>query len=85
MDKHKQFIVSLTALLMVTTVALAALVEWRLEVYVSLFAVCYFAASALFRPRRRGFDFVGGALFASFCLIVVIKVVQILGLKLVLG
>jgi hypothetical protein len=85
LDRHKQFIVSLAALLMVTTVVLAALVEWRLEVYVSLFAVCYFTASALFRPRRRGFDFVGGALFASFCLIVAVKVVQILGLRLVLG
>ena len=85
MDRHKQFIVSLATLLIVTTVALAALVEWRLEVYVSLFAVCYFSAVALFRPRRRGFDFVGGGLFTSFCLIVVLKVVQILGLKLVLG
>lgn len=70
---------------MVTTVGLAALVEWRLEVYISLFAVCYFAASALFRPRRRGFDFVGGALFAAFCLIVALKVVQILGFKLAFG
>ena len=85
MDRHKQYIVSLAALLVATTVALAALVEWRLEVYVSLFAVCYFAASALFRPRRRRFDYVGGALFASFCLIVALKVVQILGLKLVFG
>ena len=61
-----------------TVVGLSALREVRLEVYVSLFAVCYFAASALFRTRRRWFDVVGGMLFASFCVIVALKVMEIL-------
>jgi hypothetical protein len=45
---------------------------------VSLFTVCYFAASALYQPRRRFFDLVGGALFLVFCVIVLQKVLEIL-------
>ena len=78
MDRQKVYVSSLGFLLMLTTVALSALREARIEVYVSLFAVCYFAASALFRPRRRWLDVVGGGLFVSFCVIVAIKVLDIL-------
>lgn len=78
MDRQKVYVSSLAFLLMLTTVSLSALREARLEVYVSLFAVCYFAASALFRPRRRWFDVVGVALFAAFCVIVAFKVLDIL-------
>ncbi len=63
---------------MAVAVALGLLGEARLEVYFSLFTVCYFAASALFRPRRRWYDAVGGLLFLGFCLIVVQKVVEII-------
>ena len=62
-----------------TVVVLSALGEARLEVYLSLFAVCYFASSALYQPRRRGPDFVGGALFTVFCIIVLRKVLEIIG------
>ena len=65
-------------LYMLTVVWLAALGEVRLEVFVSLFTVEYFACSALFRPRRRFFDVVGGALFLTFCVIVALKVWEIL-------
>jgi len=78
LDRQKVYVSSLAFLLMLTTVALSALHEARLEVYVSLFAVCYFAASALFRPRRRWLDVVGGALFLVFCAIVAFKVLDIL-------
>ena len=78
MDKHKQFVVALSGLFMVTVVWLAALGEARLEVYVSLFTVGYFAASALFRPRRRLPDVVGASLFLVFCYIVAVKVWDIL-------
>jgi len=64
---------------MATVVGLSALGEARLDVYVSLFAVCYFAAAALFQPRRRTPDLVGGALFAVFCVIVLRKVLEIIG------
>jgi hypothetical protein len=78
LDKHKAFVVSLAFLIVLTAVILAALNVWRIEVYVSLFAVCYFATSAQFKPRMRSFDFVGGGLFLVFCLIVTVKVLEIL-------
>jgi len=77
-DKHKLYLVFLCMMFMVTVVGLAALNEVRLEVYVSLFTVCYFASSALFRPRRRWFDVVGGVLFLVFGVIVVGKIWEIL-------
>ena len=63
---------------MSTVVSLAALGEPRLDVYISLFTVCYFAATALFQPRKRYFDFVGGSLFVIFCFIVIQKVLEII-------
>ena len=78
MDKQKQYIVTLCVLLMTTVVTLAALSELRLDVYLSLFTVCYFAATALFQPRKSLFDFVGGTLFLIFCLIVAQKVLEII-------
>jgi hypothetical protein len=79
LDKQKQYLVSLCGLLMATVVSLAALNESRLDVYISLFTVCYFAATALFQPRKRTFDFIGGSLFLVFCIIVVQKVLEIIG------
>jgi Ca2+/Na+ antiporter len=63
---------------MATVVSLSALNEARLEVYVLLFAVCYFALSVLFRPRRRWFDVVGMALFLTFCYVVTSNALDIL-------
>lgn len=65
--------------MLATVVVLSALGEARLEVYLSLFAVCYFAASALYQPKRRGPDLVGGALFTVFCIIVLRKILEIIG------
>ncbi len=64
---------------MATVVSLAALGEAKLEVYMSLFAVEYFACYALFRPRRRvSTDVIGATLFLVFCYIVALKVWEIL-------
>jgi len=63
---------------MTTVVGLSALKELRLEVYVSLFAVGYFVSTALFRPRRRWHDLVGGSLLAVFSYIVALKIMEIL-------
>lgn len=78
MDKQKQYLIILCILLMSTVVSLAALGEPRLDVYISLFTVCYFAATALFQPRKRYFDFVGGSIFVIFCFIVIQKVLEII-------
>ena len=79
LDKQRLYVVVLCGLLMAVVVGLSALGEARLDVYVSLFTVCYFAAAALFQPRRRSLDFVGGALFTVFCVIVLQKVLEIIG------
>ena len=73
-DRHEQFVLVLYGLMMATVVILTALREARLEVYVSLIAVCYFATSELFHPRRRWFDVVGAALFIALVYIVALKI-----------
>lgn len=78
MDKHQLYIVMLCFLFLLTVVGLAVVKEQRLEVYVSLFSVSYLAASAVFRPRRRRHDIVGGALFTVFSYIVAVKILEIL-------
>ena len=78
MDKQKKYITTLALLMLGTVVSLAALAEQRIDVYVSLFTVCYFASTALYQPRKRGFDVVGGVLFMVFCVIVGIKILEII-------
>ena len=78
MDKQKKYLITLVFLMLGTVVSLAALAEERIEVYVSLFTVCYFASTALYQPRKRSFDFVGGVLFLVFCVIVGIKILEII-------
>jgi hypothetical protein len=78
MDKQKEYISLLGGLLMLIVVSMTALGETRLEVYLSLFTVCYFAATALYRPRKRFYDIVGAALFLVFMIIVSIKVLEII-------
>ena len=78
MDKQKEYISLLGGLLMLVVVSMTALRETRIEVYLSLFTVCYFAATALYRPRKRYFDLVGVSLFLVFMIIVTIKVLEII-------
>jgi hypothetical protein len=79
LDKNKDYLLFMAGAMMLTLVSLSALGESRLEVYYSLFTVVYFASSALFRPRRRWFDVPGVVLFLGFCVIVALKVVEIIG------
>lgn len=78
MDKQKKYIITLLVLIFGTVVSLSALGELRLDVYFSLFTVAYFASTALYQPRKRGFDFLGLALFLGFCVIVGFKVYEII-------
>jgi len=65
-------------LITVAVSALAALNEARLDVYVSVFTLIYFASTAVFRPRRRTWDFLALALLAAFIYIVSVRVLEIL-------
>ena len=78
MDKHKLFMVILGTLLFLTVIALAALNELRLDVYISLFTISYFVTSIIFRPRRRFMDVVGLSLLSVFFIIVSLRVAEIL-------
>ncbi len=78
MDKQKSFAATLAGGMFAATIWLSAVGVNDLQVYLSVFAVCYFAASALFRPRRRFFDVAGAGLFLVFCYIVAMKVLGIL-------
>lgn len=63
---------------MLSTVGLTLAGDFTLDVYVSVYTICYFVASTLFRPRRRTFDFVGLALFITFAFIVAFRILVIL-------
>ena len=78
LDKGRAYLVFESGLFLLVVVGLTALGEGRLEVFFSLFAVVHFAASALFRPRRRWFDVSGVGLFSGFCYIVVVRVLDII-------
>jgi len=78
MDKHKTYIITLSSLILSSVVALSAVNESRLDVYISLVTVGYLAASSIFRPRRRAPDIVGLALIIVFIYIVVVRIVEIL-------
>jgi hypothetical protein len=79
MDRQKLYVETLGVVFSVMTIGLSVYNEQRLEVYLSLFAVVYFAITVLFRPKKRRFDVVGASLFLVFCYIVAMKVLDILG------
>lgn len=78
MDKQKKYLITLYALMMGTIISLSYLGESRLDVYLSLFTVSYFASTALYQPRKRGFDILGAALFLLFTITVAIKIWEII-------
>jgi membrane protein implicated in regulation of membrane protease activity len=49
-----------------------------MDVYLSMFTLIYFAATAVYRPRRRTWDFLAFALLAVFTYIVAVRVLEIL-------
>jgi len=78
-DKNFMFALVLGILMALTTPTLAALGEIRLDVYVSLFTLEYFAAKAILRPRLRVRDPVAITLLFLFLLIVALRVMEVLG------
>jgi len=78
LDRHSLYLTALALMVTLAVSALAALNEARLDVYVSMFTLIYFTATAVFRPRRRTPDFPAFALLAVFTYIVTLRVLEIL-------
>lgn len=79
MDKHRSFVMALASSVFLSMAALVAAGEDRAGVYLSVFAICYFAASEIFRPRREWIDLVGLFLFVAFVILVAFKAAEVLG------
>lgn len=80
MEKANLYLFTLSFLIFASVVAISALGENSLDVYISLFVISYFVTSAVFSPRRITFDFLGLALFVVFAVIVALRVIAILGI-----
>jgi len=78
LDRHSLYLTALALMVTLTVSALAALNESRLDVYVSMFTLVYFTATAVFRPRKRTWDFLALILLAIFTYIVTLRVLEIL-------
>ncbi len=84
---YDRYILFLTLLFLPTTVLLSAFAEGRLDLYFSIYIIEALALTELYvylNPKaRRGLNRVNYILFASFLVIVTLKVVEILlGIKL---
>lgn len=79
MDKHRKYAISLSVSSLLGMAALIAAGEERIGVYLSVFAICYFASAEIFRPRRRWIDLVGIFLFVAFIVLVIQKAAEVLG------
>lgn len=77
-NKNTLFNVVLAVMYAITVPSLAALGESRLGVYISMFALEYFVAAAVLRPRRTTVDFVAAALLLAFSLAVTLRVLEVL-------
>jgi len=78
LDRNRLHLIFLASLITVATSVLAALGENRLDAYVSVFTLIYFALTAVFRPRRRTLDFLALMLLAAFSYIVAVKILEVL-------
>lgn len=79
MNKHRAYFLALTSAIMGSLAVLVSAGEDRIGVYVSVFAISYFACSEIFRPRRRTVDLVGIFLFIAFVILVAFKAAEVLG------
>lgn len=78
MNKNMLFNLILAVMIVITVVALGAIGETRLDVYISLFTLEYFVGLAILRPRRRTLDFLAIVLLITFIIIVGIRVVEVI-------
>ena len=80
MERQNIYLMTLASLLLLSTAGLSMMGGYTLDGYVSMFTICYFVASTIFRPRRLAIDFVGVVLFIVFTYIVALRVLAILTL-----
>jgi hypothetical protein len=80
MEKPNLYLLTLSFLIFTSVVAMSALGQSTLDVYISLFVISYFATSAIFSPRKITFDLLGLSLFIVFAIIVALRVMSILGI-----
>lgn len=78
MNKNLLFNLILGAMITLTVPILGALGEMRLDAYISMFALEYFVAMAVLRPRRRTIDLLAIILLSIFFIIVGVRVIEIL-------
>ncbi len=78
MNKNLLFNVVLGGMIISTVGIFGALGETRLDVYVSMFTLEYFIATAILRPRRRIIDVLAIGLLAIFFFMVGIRIVEML-------
>jgi len=78
MDRNSLYLIVFALLIAITVFTFSALGEERLDLYISLFTLEYFSLTAIFRPRRRTFDFLGLALLLIFSYIVALRIIEVL-------
>lgn len=78
MDRQNLYLITLALLITITVSSLAALNENRLDVYISMFTLAYISLTAIFRPRKRTWDFLTLTLLAIFTYIVTLRILEIL-------
>lgn len=78
MNKNMLFNLVLAVMIIITVVALGAIGEMRIDVYISLFTLEYFVGLAILRPRRRTIDFLAVTLLIIFFIIVGMRVAEII-------
>jgi hypothetical protein len=59
LPRNNAYFLMLAILLFASVVLLSTFGVRNLSAYLSLFTICYFANSFVFRPKRRTVDFVG--------------------------
>jgi len=78
LDRHTLYLITLATLITIATSTLAALNEYRLDVYISIITLIYFTTSAIFRPKKRAKDFLALALLIIFSYFVALRIIEIL-------
>jgi len=78
LDRQGLYLTTLIVLVTIALSVLTALSESRLDVYVSVLAIIYFATTVVFRPRKRTWDLLALALLVAFMCVVAVKVLEVL-------